>query len=81
MTNPSRSLSKGRLAPSGSSLRVDNAFIALNPPSPRGVVAASVPPATTASCLPSRIRWNASPSALLPEAHAEVGVQLTPFRP
>ena len=36
MTNPSRSFSKGRLARSGSSLRVDRAFMAANPPSPSG---------------------------------------------
>src|SRR5918992_1012687 len=46
-----------------------------------GGKAASAPPAMTASCNPRRIRWNASPSAWVPEAHAEVGVQLIPFAP
>ena len=40
-TNPSRSASNGRLARSGSSLRVESAFIAANPPTPMGVMAAS----------------------------------------
>jgi hypothetical protein len=43
MMNPSRSLSEGRLARSGSSLRVDKAFMAAKPPTPNGVMAASAP--------------------------------------
>ena len=39
MMKPSRSRSKGRLAVSGSSLRVDSARIAANPPTPIGVIA------------------------------------------
>jgi hypothetical protein len=49
MMNPSRSLSNGRLAFSGSSLRVDMARIAANPPTLIGVIAASEPPAIIAS--------------------------------
>jgi hypothetical protein len=56
MMKPSRSLSNGRLARCGSSLRVESAFIALNPPTPRGVIADSAPPAITASCMPRRIK-------------------------
>ena len=40
MTKPSRSLSHGREAFSGSSLRVDNAFIAQKPPTEVGVITA-----------------------------------------
>ena len=54
MTNPSRSLSHGRQARSGSSLRVDNARMAANPPTPIGVMAASVPPAIITS---ASLRW------------------------
>ena len=43
--------SNGRLARSGSSLRVESAFIAANPPMPIGVIAASEPPR---SSLPHR---------------------------
>src|SRR3990170_2223503 len=46
MMNPSRFLSKGRLARAGSSLRVESARIAANPPPPMGVMAASRPPPT-----------------------------------
>src|SRR5712691_8174317 len=49
MTKPSRSLSQGRLAWAGSSLRVESARIAANPPTPIGVMAASVPPAIITS--------------------------------
>ena len=52
MTNPSRSRSQGRLAFSGSSLRVDSARMAANPPTPIGVMAASVPPAIITSASP-----------------------------
>ena len=43
MTKPSRSLSKGRLAFSGSSFRVESAFMDVNPATARGVMTASVP--------------------------------------
>ena len=41
--------SKGRLAASGASLRVDSARIAMNPPMPSEVSAASAPPVIAAS--------------------------------
>ena len=47
-TKPSRSLSKGRQAWVGSSLRVERAFMAAKPPTPMGVMAASAPPAIIA---------------------------------
>ncbi len=49
MTNPSRSLSQGREAFSGSSLRVDSARMTEKPPTAIGVIAASVPPQIMAS--------------------------------
>ena len=54
MTKPSRSLSQGRLARAGSSLRVESARMAANPPTPMGVMAASAPPAIMTSASP---RW------------------------
>mgnify|MGYP006903011439 CR=1 FL=1 len=51
-TKPSRSLSQGRLAASGSSLRVDSARAAAKPPKPTGVVAISAPPTTITSASP-----------------------------
>src|SRR6266849_5178195 len=52
-TKPSRSRSNGRLARVGSSFRVESAFITAKPPIPRGVIAASAPPAITASVSPN----------------------------
>ena len=52
MTKPSRPASQGRLAFSGSSLRVESARIAANPPTPMGVMAASDPPAIMTSASP-----------------------------
>src|SRR5208337_796515 len=49
ITKPSRSLSQGRLARAGSSLRVESARMAANPPTPMGVMAASEPPAIITS--------------------------------
>ena len=46
---PSRSSSNGRLARCGSSLRVERARMAANPPTPIGVMAASDPPAIITS--------------------------------
>src|SRR5687767_6997464 len=78
MMNPSRSLSKGRLAFSGSSLRVDIARIAANPPTLIGVIAASEPPAIIASASPRRMISNDSPTAC---ADAEHAVQVARFGP
>ncbi len=53
MTKPSRSLSNGRDALAGSSLRaVDRAFRAVKPETPMGVMVASTPPVITASQRP-----------------------------
>ena len=71
MTKPSRVASKGLLAPSGSSFRVDMAFIAANPAIVRGVTAASVPPASIRSTSPRSMNRAASPMAWALEAHAE----------
>src|SRR5213592_846861 len=71
ITKPSRSLSNGRLAVLGSSLRSDNAFMFAKLASASGVIAASDPPATITSALFSRIKSNASPTAWPDDAHAE----------
>src|SRR5579872_3189903 len=63
ITKPSRSLSKGRLAPGGSSLRVESALAALNPAMERGVIGASTPPVIIARASPRRIIQDASPIA------------------
>ena len=55
MTKPSRSLSKGLDARWGSSLRVDRAFMELNPATDRGVMVDSTPPVIMASARPSLI--------------------------
>ena len=63
-TNPSRAVSYGRDAASGSSLRVESACIAANPAIGSGWMAASVPPATTMSARPLRIRRHGIPHRL-----------------
>src|SRR6185503_17719813 len=75
---PSRSLSNGRLARSGSSLRVESARSAPNPPMPIGVMAASDPPAIITSAAPRLMISNASPMAC---ADAEQAVQVAEFGP
>mmetsp|Transcript_9581 Transcript_9581/g.31725 ORF Transcript_9581/g.31725 Transcript_9581/m.31725 type:complete len:264 (+) Transcript_9581:245-1036(+) len=52
ITNPSRPLSHGRLAPCGSSFRLLSALHAMNPAKPIGVTDASVPPARMTSAWP-----------------------------
>ena len=78
MTKPSRSRSNGRLACSGSSLRVDSARIAAKPPTPIGVIAASEPPAIITSASLRRMISKASPMAC---ADAEQAVQVAEFGP
>ena len=75
---PSRSLSNGRLARDGSSLRVDSARSAPKPPIPIGVIAASEPPAIITSAAPRLMISNASPIAC---ADAEQAVQVAEFGP
>ena len=71
MTKPSRSRSKGRLACSGSSLRVDIAFMDAKPAMVMGVMVASAPPASIMSASPWRMWRAASPMAWADEAHAD----------
>ena len=71
MMKPSRLALNGREALEASSLRVDNACIALKPPTPAGKIAASEPPDTITFALPRRIRLKASAMALVEVAHAE----------
>jgi len=59
MTKPSRPLSQGREARSGSSLRRDSALHAMKPPMPDGMMAASEPPASIRSASPRRM-WSAA---------------------
>ena len=60
-TKPSRSLSHGRDAVCGSSLRVDSARAAAKPPTPSGEIVASEPPATMTSASPYSINRAAMP--------------------
>src|SRR6267378_4006110 len=69
-TKPSRPASHGRLALAGSSLRVESAFIAAKPPTPIGVIVASVPPPIIISAAPRSIILNESPMACADAAHA-----------
>ena len=52
MTKPSRALSHGRLAPSGSLLFCDKALQATKPPKPTGIIGASDTPAIIISASP-----------------------------
>ena len=63
ITNPSRPASKGREAWAGSWLRFDSAFMAAKPARPTRVIGASLPPHTTASTRPARMRSSPSPIA------------------
>ena len=72
MMNPSRLALNGREACSGSSLRVDRACMALNPPTPQAQMAASAPPASITSALPRRSWLKASARALVDDAQADV---------
>src|SRR4051794_21791305 len=78
---PSRSRSNGRLAPAGSSLRVDRARIAAKPPRPMWVIAASLPPVIITSAWPSWMILKASPMALAAEAQAVATAEFGPRSP
>ena len=80
-TKPSRALSNGRDAAGGSSCRVDSARICAKPASGSGCRQASVPPATTTSTRPARIRSSASAMASAPDAQALTGVCTPPRAP
>ena len=78
ITKPSRSLSNGREAFSGSSLRVESARMEQKPATASGVIAASLPPAIMASASPRWMRRNESPTAWAPDVQA---VQVAEFGP
>src|SRR4051794_25154170 len=78
-TNPSRFLSQGRDARSGSSLRVDMARIEAKPAIGSGCTTASVLPAITTSARPRRIRSRPRASASAPVAQA-LAMARTPAR-
>ncbi len=78
MTKPSRSLSNGREACCGSSLRVLMARMAQNPPMPMGTMVASAPPAKMALASPILMVRQASPMAWVEVAQAE---QVAKFGP
>src|SRR4051812_49654687 len=79
-TKPSRSLSHGRLALAGSSLRVDSAFACPKPPRPQGVVAISPPPATITSASPYWMVRMPRPMAWVDVVHAVTTPRFGPFR-
>jgi hypothetical protein len=81
MTKPSRSASQGREARSGSSLRVESAFIEEKPAMASGVITASLPPAIIASASPFWIRRKASPTAWRPVVQAVAGAEFGPRAP
>src|SRR4051794_21750227 len=82
MTKPSRSLSQGRDAAGGLSLKwVDRAREAQNPAMPISHTAASAPPATITSASPHMIRRDASPIAWTPVAQAVTAEWFGPLKP
>src|SRR5215470_1909580 len=80
-TKPSRSASKGRLAVAASSLRVERAFIDANPPTPIGVMVASVPPQIIISAAPRSMILKESPMACAEAEHAVAVAEFGPFAP
>ena len=62
-------------------MRVERAFITENPPTARGVITASVPPAIAASASPYWIIRNASPTAWAPVVQAVDVQRFGPLRP
>ena len=69
MMNPLRRSSNGKHAVFGSST-TDKARILVKPAAVISLMVASAPPAIMASACPWRIILNASPMALVPDAHA-----------
>ena len=80
-TKPSRSLSHGRLAVAGSSLRVDSARAAQKPPMPSGETVDSAPPATITSASPYSMMRTASPIECVPVVHAVTMEMFGPLKP
>src|SRR5258708_37115292 len=81
ITKPPRSGSKGRDALAGPSLRVQRARTAANPPTPRGVIAASLPPAIMQSASPRWISRYESPPAWSLVVQAVPVAELGPLAP
>ena len=82
MTKPSRSLSQGREAAAGRSLKpVDSAREAQNPAMPSSQTVASAPPATITSASPHMISRAASPMAWTPLAQAVTTEWFGPLKP
>src|SRR3989442_922099 len=80
-TKPSRSLSKGRLASAGESLRIDRARSALKHATTNGLINASEPPAIMTSASFRAMKRDASPMACAPAAHAVVAHARGPRAP
>src|SRR3977135_2921717 len=80
-TKPSRSLSHGRLASAGASLRVESAFAGPRPPSPQRVVAISPPPAIIRSASPYWMVRMPKPMACVEGVQAVHTPALRAFRP
>ena len=78
-TNPSRSLSNGRDAAAGSSLRVDIARIIENAAIGSASIMPSTPPHTTTSASPMTMWRQACAMASEPDEQADTGV-MTPAR-
>src|SRR5271168_4788747 len=82
MTKPSRSLSHGREAREGVSLKpVDIARAAQKPHMPIGFTGASAPPAIITSASPSTTSRAASPIACTPVAQAVTAEWFGPLKP
>src|SRR5216110_3673877 len=80
-TKPSRLASHGRLARAGSSLRVESAFMAANPPTPIGVIVASVPPQIIIAAAPRSMILKESPIACAEAEHAVAVAEFGPRAP
>ncbi len=80
ITNPSRSVSNGRLAVVAIVTR-RHCLIVQNPAIPVGVIDASDPPVAITFASPRWIAWNASPIAFVAEAHAVTTVVFGPLAP
>src|SRR5437879_1885702 len=71
----------GPLACAGSSLRVESAFMAANPPMPMGVMVASAPPQIIISAAPHSIILKESPTACAEAEHAVAVAEFGPRAP
>ena len=81
MTNPSRSVSNGRLAFCGSSLRRESTLMQPYASTTRGVMVDSAPPARTTSARPRRSRSRAAAMEYAPVAQAAQGAMFGPVTP